>query len=83
VNACCIYAALVFSSGLAATMVVTNLLNAGDHILSMDDVYGGKSLFLCQFFLVSAEDCGCLCVSWLEYRYNTPVISCRSGISHL
>jgi len=22
-------------------MVVTNLLNAGDHIISMDDVYGG------------------------------------------
>jgi len=41
VNMCCICAALLFSSGLAATMVVTNLLNAGDHILSMDDVYGG------------------------------------------
>jgi len=41
VTACCIYAALLFSSGLAATMVVTNLLNAGDHIISMDDVYGG------------------------------------------
>jgi len=33
--------ALLFSSGLAATMVITNLLNAGDHIVSMDDVYGG------------------------------------------
>jgi len=41
VNAYCIYAALAFSSGVAAIMVVTNLLNAGDHILSMDDVFGG------------------------------------------
>lgn len=37
--------ALLFSSGLAATMVVTNLLNAGDHIISMDDVYGGTNRY--------------------------------------
>jgi len=31
----------MFASGLAATMVITNLFNAGDHIISMDDIYGG------------------------------------------
>jgi len=37
----CINAALLFASGLAATTVVTNLLSAGDHIITMDDGYGG------------------------------------------
>ncbi|KAG7212060.1 hypothetical protein KM043_012415 [Ampulex compressa] len=32
-----------FSSGLGATMVVTSLLKAGDHLVSGDDVYGGTS----------------------------------------
>jgi len=40
-SGCCVNSALLFSSGLAATTVITNLLNAGDHIVSMDDVYGG------------------------------------------
>jgi len=33
--------ALVFSSGLAATSTITHLLHAGDHVVCMDDVYGG------------------------------------------
>jgi len=33
--------ALTFSSGLAATSTITHLLNAGDHVVCMDDVYGG------------------------------------------
>lgn len=32
---------LVFASGLAASNTVMNLLKAGDHVLCMDDVYGG------------------------------------------
>lgn len=32
---------LVFASGLAATNTVMNLLQAGDHVVCMDDVYGG------------------------------------------
>jgi len=32
---------LVFSSGLAATTNVINMLNSGDHVICMDDVYGG------------------------------------------
>ena len=30
-----------FASGLSATMVVTHLLKAGDHIVATDDMYGG------------------------------------------
>lgn len=30
-----------FASGLSATMVVTHLLKAGDHIVATDDLYGG------------------------------------------
>ena len=33
---------LCFASGLAATTTVTHLLESGDHIICMDDVYGGK-----------------------------------------
>ena len=32
---------LAFASGLAATNTVMNLLQAGDHVVSSDDVYGG------------------------------------------
>jgi len=32
---------LAFASGLAATTTITHLLKAGDHVVCMDDVYGG------------------------------------------
>lgn len=38
-------AGLCFSSGLAATISLTHLLNSGDHIVSSDDVYGGTSRY--------------------------------------
>ncbi|XP_067679357.1 cystathionine gamma-lyase-like isoform X1 [Haliotis asinina] len=34
-----------FSSGLAATNTITSLLTAGDHIISMDDLYGGTNRY--------------------------------------
>ncbi|KAG1691833.1 Cystathionine gamma-lyase [Nymphon striatum] len=37
--------AMTFSSGLAALTAVTNLLEAGDHLICMDDVYGGTNRF--------------------------------------
>ena len=33
--------ALIFSSGMAATPTVLEILDSGDHIISMDDLYGG------------------------------------------
>jgi cystathionine gamma-lyase len=33
--------ALAFASGLATTDAIMHLLNAGDHVISCDDVYGG------------------------------------------
>ncbi|XP_053622636.1 cystathionine gamma-lyase [Plodia interpunctella] len=35
--------ALTFSSGLGSTTTILGLLNAGDHIVSSDDVYGGTN----------------------------------------
>jgi len=35
----------VYSSGLAASMTVANLLKVGDHVLCSDDVYGGTQRF--------------------------------------
>lgn len=37
--------AMTFSSGLAACTALTHLLSAGDHIVSMDDVYGGTNRY--------------------------------------
>lgn len=34
---------LAFCSGLGTTTIITQLLNAGDHIISCDDVYGGTN----------------------------------------
>ncbi|XP_014643843.1 PREDICTED: cystathionine gamma-lyase-like [Ceratotherium simum simum] len=36
---------LAFASGLAATVTITHLLKAGDHIICMDDVYGGTGTY--------------------------------------
>lgn len=37
---------LCFSSGLLAVNSVCDLLNAGDHLLAMGDIYGGTYLML-------------------------------------
>lgn len=37
--------ALCFSSGLAATVSISHLLHAGDHIVCFDDVYGGTNRY--------------------------------------
>lgn len=34
---------LAFCSGLGTTTIITQLLSAGDHIISCDDVYGGTN----------------------------------------
>ena len=34
---------MAFSSGLAACMTAINMLKAGDHVLTTDDVYGGTN----------------------------------------
>ncbi|XP_043857269.1 cystathionine gamma-lyase isoform X1 [Dromiciops gliroides] len=36
---------LAFASGLAATLNITHLLKSGDHIICMDDVYGGTNRY--------------------------------------
>jgi len=40
--------ALCFSSGLGTTTAITHILKAGDHIVSMDDVYGGTNRYFRQ-----------------------------------
>ena len=39
---------LAFSSGLAAVCSIVQLLSCGDHIVAMDDLYGGTSNYLKQ-----------------------------------
>lgn len=38
--------ALTFSSGLATLTALSYLMKSGDHILVVDDVYGGSNRFL-------------------------------------
>jgi cystathionine beta-lyase/cystathionine gamma-synthase len=35
------YLGMLFSSGLGATTTICHSLKSGDHVVSMDDVYGG------------------------------------------
>jgi cystathionine beta-lyase/cystathionine gamma-synthase len=42
---------MLFASGLAATTTLTHLLSAGDHIIAMDDVYGGLYALCCLNYL--------------------------------
>ena len=37
--------AITFSSGLAATSTITMLLSSGDHVVAMDDLYGGTNRY--------------------------------------
>merc|ERR1719346_157081 len=37
--------AITFASGLAATSTITQLLKAGDHLVAMDDLYGGTNRY--------------------------------------
>uniref|UniRef100_A0A158PCG3 cystathionine gamma-lyase n=1 Tax=Angiostrongylus cantonensis TaxID=6313 RepID=A0A158PCG3_ANGCA len=43
----------VFSSGLASSMAIINLLRAGDHIICSDDVYGGTQRFIRRVSVVN------------------------------
>lgn len=36
---------LTFASGLAATTTITHILSTGDHIIAMDDLYGGTNRY--------------------------------------
>ncbi|KAK3892539.1 hypothetical protein Pcinc_003615 [Petrolisthes cinctipes] len=36
---------LAFASGLAATTTITHILSTGDHIVAMDDLYGGTNRY--------------------------------------
>jgi len=36
---------LAFSSGSAATVTITNLMKTGDHVICIDDVYGGTNRY--------------------------------------
>lgn len=37
--------AITFSSGLGATATITQLLKSGDHVVAMDDLYGGTNRY--------------------------------------
>ncbi len=51
--------ALTFSAGLAATSAILQLLSVGDHVVAMNDLYGGISLFQLEFEVVPVLSCSC------------------------
>jgi len=57
---------LAFASGSATTATITAMLNHGDHIISVDDVYGGTN----RYFQKVAVPTMNLSISFIDY--NTP-----------
>lgn len=47
---------LAFSSGCGATTTILHMLNAGDHIISSDDIYGGTYRLFTRVFARQALD---------------------------
>ncbi len=47
--------AIACSSGMAAHVTVANLLKNGDHVLCVDDVYGGTQRYLLKILQVNAN----------------------------
>jgi len=46
--------ALALSSGMAATVTILTLLKQGDHLIAIDDVYGGTQRYLREIFTPSS-----------------------------
>jgi cystathionine gamma-lyase len=46
---------IAFASGLAATTAITQILKQGDHVVCIDDVYGGTQRY---FRMIAAPLCG-------------------------
>ena len=47
--------AFACSSGMAAHVTVMNLLKSGDHVLCVDDVYGGTQRYLLKILQLNAN----------------------------
>ena len=54
---------VAFSSGSAATSAVTHLLNHGDNILCIDDVYGGTQRYFRKIVNPSMN----ICVDFVDF----------------
>uniref|UniRef100_T1JND1 cystathionine gamma-lyase n=1 Tax=Strigamia maritima TaxID=126957 RepID=T1JND1_STRMM len=70
---------LTFASGLAATDCICRLLKSGDHLISMDDVYGGTNRYFKQILSkykikTSFVDCTDTANVEKEIRENTRMI---------
>jgi len=66
---------LAFASGSATTVTITNLLKTGDHVIVIDDVYGGTNRFFnrvaapqmgIQFSMVDLTKEGALDKAWTK-----------------
>lgn len=63
--------ALTFSSGLGVTTVITQLLSAGDHIISCDNIYGGTYRFLTEVLTRQGVTLDTVDISNLDILRNT------------
>lgn len=48
---------LCFGSGLGATTAIVHLLNSGDHIVSVDDLYGGTYRYFNKVGIYDLRNC--------------------------
>lgn len=72
---------MCFSSGLGATTALVHMLSNGDHLLCVDDVYGGTGRYFRQCATRFGIDVGFVDATDLELfekaiKPNTKVINC-------
>lgn len=48
-------------SGMAATTMICQLLKTGDHIVAMDDLYGGRYMCVCVDDVDDVDRATCMC----------------------
>lgn len=76
-------AAVAFASGMAATSAVIHLLSTGDHVISIDDVYGGTQRYFRRTVTpVSTAFCCYMCCSCTSYRWRPFVVSLCLRLRH-
>ena len=61
---------LAFGSGSATTATITHLLKSGDHVISIDDVYGGTN----RYFNKVATPSNAMTFSFIDLTQGVPAL---------
>ena len=67
---------LAFASGSATTATITNMLSAGDHIISVDDVYGGTNRYFKSALTTTETACACAAPRCADCHSDMAALCC-------